>query len=200
MNLPITKRQKDMLSVLYNYIKDTGYPPTFEEMRPLIGVSSNQSIVDLLRQLERKGFIKKEEGTARGIKILDKGLQVLGTKPLVPYVGITAGGPFSFAFEDIEWRKAGGVDFLEGILVKVKGDSMNEAGINDGDVILVKESKEFKNGDIVLARNDDETTVKRFIHDNGRVYLKPENSKYQNIPIYPDTRLIGKVVRVVGKN
>ena len=68
------------------------------------------------------------------------------------------------------------------------------AGYNDGDNALVQDVKEFKNGDIVLARDNDGTTIKRLIHDNGKIYLRPENPNYPNIPIYPDTRLVGKVI------
>ena len=86
MNLPITKRQKDMLSILYSYIKDTGYPPTFGEMKDRLGVASNQSVVDLLNKLEAKKIIKKGGSTARSIAILPLGYELLGRPPLVPFL------------------------------------------------------------------------------------------------------------------
>jgi len=196
----LTKRQKQVLRAIYNSLKDSGYPPTLADLRDELGVSSNQAVLDLLRLLEEKGFIKKEEGMARGIKILEKGFTFLGVKNLLPYVGVSAAGPYTLALEDVRWQNVGGeVELISDILVKVKGDSMIGAGIEDGDIVLVREVKEFKNGDIVLARNDDETTIKRLVHDDGKVYLKSENPKYKNIPIYPDTRLLGKFIRVIGK-
>ena len=193
----ITKRQKQVLEAIYKSLKDSGYPPTLADLCEELDVSSNQAVLDFLKILEEKEFIKKEEGTARGLKILKKGLDVLKVNPIAPLVGITAAGPYTEAFENIEWKTVGDVALMQDILVKVKGDSMIGAGIEEGDIVAVRETKEFKNGDIVLARNDDETTIKRFIHNEGRVYLKPENPKYKNIPIYPDTRLIGKVVEVI---
>jgi len=196
----LTKRQKQVLRAIYNSLKDSGYPPTLADLRDELDVSSNQAVLDLLRLLEEKGFIKKEEGMARGIKILEKGFTFLGVKNLLPYVGVSAAGPYTLALEDVRWQNVGGeVELISDILVKVKGDSMIGAGIEDGDIVLVREVKEFKNGDIVLARNNDETIIKRLVHDDGKVYLKSENPKYKNIPIYPDTRLLGKFIRVIGK-
>lgn len=197
----LTKRQGQSLRAIYRYLKDSGYPPTLADLREELEVSSNQSVIDLLKLLEQKGFIKKEEGTARGIRILQKGFDALSVRPIVPYVGITAAGPYTQAYEVVEWKSNGNGDAeISGMVVKVNGDSMVNAGIDDGDEVVVVPSKEFKNGDIVLARNHDETTIKRLVHENGRVYLKPENPTHKNIPIYPETRLVGKVVEVIGKS
>lgn len=193
----LTRRQKQVLKAIYSSLKDSGYPPTLADLRDKLDVSSNQAVLDFLRLLEEKGFIKKEEGAARGLKILEKGYEVLGLEPVIPYVGISAAGPYTQAFEDVQWQSVGQVEITKDFLVKVKGDSMIGADIHDGDIVLVRETDEFKNGDIVLARNDDETTIKRFVHDNGKVYLKPENPVYPNTPIYPDTRLIGKIVQII---
>lgn len=195
----LTKRQKQVLKAIYSSLKDSGYPPTLADLRGKLNVSSNQAVLDFLRLLEEKGFIKKEEGTARGLKILKRGYKVLGLEPVIPYVGISAAGPYTQAFEDVQWQSVGQVEITKDFLVKARGNSMIGADIHDGDIILMRETHEFKNGDIVLARNDDETTIKRFVHDNGKVYLKPENPKHKNIPIYPDTRLLGKFIRVVSK-
>ena len=195
----LTIRQKQVLYAIYNSLKDSGYPPTLADLRDELDVSSNQAVLDFLKILEEKNFIKKEEGVARGIKILKKGFDALKVKPLVLYGGTSSAGPYMQVFEDVKWETAGGVDITSDMLIKVNGDSMIGAGIDNGDIVVVRKDKEFKNGDIVLARNNDETTIKRFVHDKGRVYLKPENPKYRNIPIYPDTRIIGKIVGIVGK-
>ncbi|KKR80818.1 MAG: LexA repressor [Candidatus Daviesbacteria bacterium GW2011_GWA1_41_61] len=201
MKSKLTPRQKQTLRAIYRSLKDSGFPPTLADLREELNVSSNQSVLDLLRLLENKGFIKKEEGMARGLKILQKGFEALDTQPIMPYVGISAAGAYMQAFEDIEWKAAGDIETtVDLFVVKVKGDSMIGAGIQDDDAVLVRYAKDFKNGDIVLARWDGETTVKRFIHADGKVYLKPENPKYRNIPIYPETRLLGKVVGILGKS
>jgi len=196
----LTKRQLQSLKAIYTSLRDSGYPPSLADLREELDVSSNQAVLDLLKSLESKGFIKKEEGAVRGIRILNEGFKVLEVTPISPYVGISAAGPYTGAFEDVQWKNAGGIEELEDMLVKVKGDSMIGAGIEDGDIVVVRKAKEFKNGDIVLARDNDDTTVKRLVNKNGKIYLKPENPKHRNIPIYPDTRLIGKVIRIIGKS
>ncbi len=197
----ITVRQAEVLKLIYQSISDSGYPPTLAELRDKLDVSSNQAVLDILKILEDKGYIEKEEGMARGLRILDKGIQELGLKQMAPVVGVSSAGPYMQAYEINEWRVTNDVQVTSSDrLVRISGDSMIGANIDDGDIVIVRNAKEFKNGDIVLARNDDETTVKRFVHDNGKVYLKPENRKYNNIPIYPETRLLGKVVGILGKS
>lgn len=197
----ITTRQAEVLKLIYKSISDSGYPPTLAELRDALDVSSNQAVLDILRLLEYKGYIQKKEGMARGLRILEKGITELGLKQMIPVVGIIAAGPYMQTYEINEWKVVDDVQVTPtDRLIRISGDSMIGAGIEDGDIVVIREAKEFKNGDIVLARNDDETTVKRFVHDNGKVYLKPENPKYKNIPIYPETRLLGKVVSILGKS
>jgi len=197
----ITARQAEVLKLIYKSISDSGYPPTLAELRDALEVSSNQAVLDILKLLEDKGYIEKAEGTARGLRILDKGIKELGLKQMAPVVGVSAAGPYMQAYEINEWKVTDDVQVTSNDrLVRISGDSMIGIGIDDGDIVIVRDAKEFKNGDIVLARNDDETTVKRFVHDDGKVYLKPENPKYKNIPIYPETRLLGKVVGILGKS
>ena len=128
MKSAVTKRQIDLLSVIYQYIKDTGYPPTFEEMRENLGVSSNQSVVDLLYKLEKGGLIKKSEGSARAISLLPAAHQILGKPPLVPFLGITiAGAPVQAIEISGQWRPISKEisKFTEDVfMLKVSGDSM----------------------------------------------------------------------------
>lgn len=197
----ITIRQSEVLKLIYKSISDSGYPPTLAELRDALEVSSNQAVLDILKILKNKGYIEKEEGMARGLRILDKGIQELGLKQMAPVVGVSAAGPYMQAYEINEWKVIDDVQInSDDRLVRISGDSMVGVGIDDGDIVIVRNAKEFKNGDIVLARFDGETTVKRFVHDDGKVYLKPENPKYKNIPIYPETRLLGKVVGILGKS
>lgn len=202
MNLSITQRQKQTLAVIYDYIKKTGYPPTFEEMKDGLSVSSNQSILDLLNKLEVKRVIKRGD-SARSITILPYGYEILGKPPLVPFLGIShAGAPIQALQIDGDWQKMPGeVSKLQGnvYLIKVSGDSMINAGINDGAIVLIKEQKEFVSGDIVLARVGDETTIKRFISEDKPpyLYLKPENPKYNIIFFTDQVELKGKVISIV---
>lgn len=202
----ITKRQKELLLIIYKYIKDTGYPPTFEEMRKALNVSSNQSVVDLLMRLEKQRVIKKSGSVARGMAILPMGYEILGEPSLVSFLGVTsAGAPLETIEIAGEWEEIPGeVARLkeEVFLLKISGDSMINAGIDDGDVVLVQNQKEFVSGDIVFAQIGDGSTVKRFISDDKPpyVYLKPENSQYQNIIFVENVRLKGKVISVLKNN
>ncbi len=196
----ITERQKELLMIIYKSIKSSGYPPTFEEMKDKLEVISNQSVLDILQALENKNYIKREEGTARGIKILPKGFEILSVKPLVPSLGFTSAGLYKDAFENLEWEEVENLKTaLNVFIVDVIGDSMIGVGIEDGDKVLVQETREFKNGDIVLARDNGGTTVKTLVNKDGRIYLKAENPKYPNIPIYPETRLLGRIIGKINK-
>src|SRR6266480_1861181 len=205
MILPITKRQKEMLSILYHYIKDTGYPPTLEEMRHRLNVKSNQSVIDLLHHLEKKKVIKRTASEARSLALLPLGYHMLQKEPLVPFLGIThAGAPIAYADITDEWiplSQEVSKFSQEIFLLKVSGDSMINAGIDDGDMVLVELKKEFVSGDIVLADVNGESTVKRFISDEKPpyLYLKPENPKYPIILFKKTVTLKGKVVSILPK-
>ena len=198
----ITPRQKQLLETIYNYIKDSGYPPTFEEMRETLGVSSNQSIVDLLKKLKDNGFIQRGEG-ARSLVIKPLGYQTLQEPPLVAFLGVTTAGASMEPLEiPGEWQVVSkDVSMLNGnvFLLKILGDSMINAGIEDGDVVFIKEEKEFVSGDVVLAQIEEGKTVKRFVSDDKPpyIYLKPENPNYESIPFTDEMQLLGKVVSVI---
>lgn len=202
MKNTLTERQKELLSIIYNYIKDTGYPPSYEEMREELAVSSNQSIKDLLNKLVNMKVLRKEEGLARGLSILPLGYKLLAVKILAPFAGATAAGsPVEMAEIKGEWQEMGQVARLKDpiFILKVYGDSMINAGIDDGDLVLVKSDKEFVSGDIVLAQIGDSSTVKRFMSDDKPpyVYLKSENPSYKNIPFTDEITLLGKVVQIM---
>lgn len=203
MNLPVTKRQKQMLSAIYGYIKDTGYPPSFEELREQLKVSSNQSVIDLLTKLEKKKLIRRSESQSRSITILPLGYEELGKPPIAPFLGITSAGvPLQTIEISGEWQTLSSqVAMLQDnvFLLQISGDSMINAGIDNGDKVLVKSQKEFVSGDIVLAKVGDESMVKRFISEDKPpyLYLKPENPKYEIIYFTEDVVLEGKVISVL---
>ena len=205
MDKSITVRQKEFLHILYKYIKDNGYPPTFEEMRESLHVSSNQSVIDLLAKLSEKGYIKRNSSAARGIVLMPIGYEALGQPPLVPFLGMSHAG---FPIEPIEitgeWKQVSSEASMltdEVFLIKISGDSMINAGIDDGDVVLVKKDTEFVSGNIVLADVDGQTTVKRFmsIDKPPYLYLKPENPKYAMLYFTDTTQLKGKVISILKK-
>lgn len=198
-----TKRQKELLFIIYEYIKNSGYPPTFKEMKDELNVSSNQSVIDLLDKLSKQCLIKRNQSVARSITILPLGYEILKKDPLVAFLGETTAGPSIEAIEiPGEWQSVSSeVAKLkeEVFLLKIYGDSMINAGINDGDVVLVKSQKEFYSGDVVLAELRNESTIKRFISEDKApyVYLKPENPKYEIILFEDGMRLTGKVISVL---
>jgi len=202
----VTKRQKELLSIIYGFIKSAGYPPTFEEMREGLAVSSNQSIIDLLTRLQRARLIQRSETAARGLNILPLGYKVLDKPPLVPFLGVTSAGVPTESIETFgEWQQLSKevAKLTDDVFVlKVMGDSMINAGIDDGDAVLVQSKKEFVSGEIVYAQIEDGGTIKRFISEDKPpyVYLKPENPKYQNILFTDEVRLKGKVISVLKNN
>lgn len=205
MKKEITKRQKDLLSVIYQYIKDSGFPPSIKEMGEELGVASNQSVLDLLGKLTDSGLLKRTNAVARSIALLPLAYKILGSPPLVPFAGVTAAGaPLETIEIAGEWQEishnADAAILKQAVsLVQIRGDSMINAGLNDGDVVLVQSATEFVSKDIVLAQIGNESTVKRFMSEDKPpyVYLKPENPKYSNILFTDDTRLVGKVISKV---
>ncbi|MBU1446108.1 transcriptional repressor LexA [Patescibacteria group bacterium] len=187
----LTPKQESVLQFIEKYQLKHGSSPTLKEMREHFQVSSDNSILKHVKALEEKGYIQKDD-TPRGIKILDsvkKRLESATIKlPLLGY--IPAGGPI-LTEEFIETWYDVGPDIArkeEGcFLLRVIGESMINAGILDGDIVVVDSGKTPKNGDIVVGLIDNQNTVKRYIKDINGVYLKPENPDYENI--YPTHEL-----------
>lgn len=211
MKNELTKKQKKVLELIYNFLENSGFPPSLVDLKEELGVSSNQSVLNFLEILEKKQCIKREEGQARSIRILPLGLKILGKDRLIPLVGTSAAGPYIESFADTftSWVPLSEQIFQnekiekardEVFIIQIFGDSMINAGINDGDMLLIKKCKEFKSGDIVVARTNDGTTVKRFIAEGGKRYLKPENPAYNNIPIVPgEVAFQGRVILNLSK-
>ena len=204
----ITQRQKDLLSLIYEYIQTSGYPPTFEEMREGLKVKSNQSVIDLLAKLTEARYIRRDEG-ARSLTVLPLGYQVLNMPLRAPFIGAaSAGMPIEAIPIHGQWQAIpsvhGNLDRLaeEIFMLRVHGDSMINAGIDDGDAVLVQTKKEFVSGEVVLAQVGDSVTIKRFISQNKPpfVFLKPENPKYEILLIDDDTEIKGKVISVFKQN
>lgn len=197
----ITKRQKQVLRIIYNRIKNSGFPPSFNDLKIELGLNSNQTILDHLANLEKKRLIKREEGSARGIKILKKGYETIKVRPLAPIVGMTSAGDFTEAIEEVDgWlpiSKEASMLSDNLFVVRIEGNSMIGAGIKEGDLVLFQKTNEFFSKDIVLVQTPDGTTVKRFISEDKPpyVYLKPENPKYNIIHFTDEMKMIGKMVK-----
>lgn len=202
----LTPKQKKTLEVIHQYIENSGYPPSLADLRQELKVSSNQSVLNFLKALEDGGYIKRQEGETRGIRILPLGFNMLNKQLLVPLVGQSSAGSFVESYADAfsEWIPLPN-QLLENeavkqakedvFVIRVQGDSMINANIFDDNILLIQKTKQFRSGDIVVVRGDDGTTVKRFVAESdGRAYLKPENPAYKIIPIFEDMVFEGKVI------
>jgi repressor LexA len=197
----ITKRQKELLSYIVQQIRDHKLPPSISEMASYLKVKSKNAVAKLLDSLEEQGFIKTS-GKARGIEVLNAlGESLQKGLIAVPLLGhIQAGSPHLAEEQIEEWINLPS-SLIKGrrdvFLLKVRGDSMINAGIYEGDLVIVRPTKEIKNNDIVVALLHDEATVKRFIQIKNRAYLKAENPDYKNIYPKEEWMVQGKVVGVI---
>lgn len=197
----ITKRQKYLLKYIIEQIREYNLPPSFSEMAAYLKVRSKNGVSKLLDALERAKYIKIS-GKARGIEVLNSMGESL-EKGLVsiPLLGNIQAGVPHLAEEQIEEWVNLPTTFIRGrrdvFLLKVRGDSMVQAGILEDDLVIVRPTKEAKHNDIVVALLHDEATVKRFIQIKNRAYLKAENPKYKNIYPREEWSVQGKVVGVI---
>lgn len=178
----LTTRQAEILELIREHIYQTGYPPTRADIAQRFGFRSPNAAEEHLKALARKGAIEMIPGTSRGIRLPDN------TDTGLPIVGLVAAGNPILAAENIEDRVDLPVSFFQphaDYLLRVRGDSMIEAGIFDGDLLAVHKTQQATNGQIVVARVDDEVTVKRFQRTRKRnlVMLLPENQDYEPIEV-----------------
>ena len=194
----LSDQQEKILAYIKQNVRTKGYPPSVREIGKAVGLSSSSTVHAHLAKIESLGFIRRDPTKPRAIEIMDDEDWRKKSVIPVPHVGrVTAGQPI-LAVENIEEtyplpaELVGPDDNL--FMLDVSGDSMINAGILDGDYILVRETKTAKNGDIVVALVDEEeATVKRFYKENGRYRLQPENDTLT--PIYADkVDIVGKVV------
>ena len=208
----LNKRERAILDYIEKQAKINGYPPSVREIGKAVGLRSTATVHGYLEKLEQKGYIKKESQKGRTLKLL-KGST--GNKPVdttkdfysnremvdVPVIGkITAGAPI-LAVENITDTFPIPIDFVgncESFMLTVRGESMIEAGILDGDYILVKKQNVARNGEIVVALIGDEATVKTFYKESDHIRLQPENSTMDPI-IVSNCEILGKVAGVFRK-
>lgn len=208
MSDKVTKRQQAVLDCIEECIREKGYGPTVREICSHLGLSSPSTVHVHLKALEDKGLIKRDPMKSRSITLAhpkDESLEVsnviapsFGRAVEVPLVGNVAAGSPILAEENITDTMTLPTDIVgdaPSFMLSVRGDSMVEAGINDGDYVVVKEQPVANNGDIVVALIDDGATVKRFYREKDHIRLQPENSSMDPI-ITRDCSIAGKVVAV----
>jgi len=207
VDLKMTSRQQEIFQFIKRYASKYGYPPTVREIGKAVGLASSSTVHAHLANLERAGLLKRDPTKPRALELVGRKAERAETAdvvelPRLPLLGqIAAGGPL-LAEQNVEDEIAvpeplgRNADFL----LRVRGDSMIEAGILDGDVVVVRRQPDAANGEIVVALvGDDESaneaTVKTFYRDAGRVRLQPENAALE--PIYPEhAQILGKVTGV----
>jgi repressor LexA len=203
----LTLSQQKVLKAIREHIEIQGFPPTSREIGQELGITAT-SVFEQLNRLEKKGFIKRQKKTARSIEIIEK-------KPVeephrekvrlikIPVLGTIAAGQPILAEENFEEEilvDESSIGKGKFFALKVKGDSMINAGINQGDLVIIRRQPVAENGEIVAALLDNEATIKRLKMDNGRVFLLPENEKYSPIEVTyrEDFRILGKLITTVS--
>lgn len=199
----LTDKQRFLLEFIESYQLEYGKSPTVKEMKEYCNVSSDNSILKVLNALEEKGYIEKD-GTPRGIKLLTTvkaRLQNSDEAGLIPLLGFVPAGVPTMNEEYIQDWVSVGKDVVSNtqdcFLLRVYGDSMVDAGILEGDLVVVDRKKTAKHNDIVVALVDNANTVKRLIKKNGNLYLKAENSAYSNIMPEEALEVQGVVVGLI---
>lgn len=211
----LNKREKDILKFIEKQLNENGYPPSVREICQAVGLKSTATVHAYLNRLEDNGYIARRDKMGRTLQLLKGGKKYKPTKESeenknvyagkelvdVPVIGkITAGAPI-LAVENITDTFPIPLDFIgnsECFMLTVRGESMIEAGILDGDYILVRKQNTAENGEIVVALIDDEATVKTFYKEKDHIRLQPENSTMNPI-IVPNCKILGKVAGVFRK-
>jgi repressor LexA len=202
MDLDLTKRQKEIFDFIRKYAAKTGYPPTVREIGKAVGLHSSSTVHAHLSNLEKLGLVKRDPSKPRAIELLfDKAKRTIQSSSGLPLIGQVAAGEPILAEENIE-------EYLEvpdviggedgDYILQVRGESMKEAGILEGDYVIVRPSDDAVNGEIVVALIGEEATVKRIYHEKDHIRLQPENEEMEPI-LTTEARVLGKVVGVFRK-
>jgi repressor LexA len=207
--MAISNRQREILEFVAHFQGENGYPPTIREIGSAVGISSTSHVSYHLRALREKGYLEKDPHISRGLRVVGESRETVSGVASIPLLGVIAAGdpipipdderPLS-AFDTLELAR----DILprgEGIYaLQVQGDSMIDALINDGDIVVMQHQRIANNGDMVAAwlKNERETTLKRFYLEGHRVRLQPENPRMAPIYVHPaEVEIQGKVVLVI---
>ena len=200
--MELTGRQREIWSFLVDYVDRHGYPPTVREIGEAVGLASPSTVHAHLANLERAGLLRRDPTKPRALELVgrEKAPAAAVELPKLPLLGQVAAGAPLLADENVEDEIAVPETLRGDFLLRVKGDSMIEAGILDGDIVVVQRAQDARNGEIVVAlagddESADEATVKTFYRESGRVRLQPENQTME--PIYAEhVQILGRVVGV----
>mgnify|MGYP001236018423 FL=1 len=202
-NIELTARQQAILDCIKDKIRSNGYPPSVREIGEAVGLKSSSTVHAHLLQLEEKGLLKRDPTKPRAIIPVEMDIiaEAIDDAISLPVIGNVAAGSPILAEQNIEsylpvphFFVGQGTHFI----LKVKGESMIEAGIMDGDFLIVRQQSDAVNGEIVVALIDGEATVKRFYRKDGYVELRPENSAFKPI-ITENVHIVGKVSGLLRK-
>jgi repressor LexA len=193
---PLTERQEMILQFIRSSIRERGYPPTLREIGAKMGIKSTNGVSDHLRALERKGYLRREDMKSRALRPVDDDGDATYSRGdddvaasqdivTVPMLGRVAAGPLSLTSDRMDSSVTIDRSLLsargEVFALRVKGDSMIDAGINEGDTLFVKRAQTAEKGDIVVARLGEEATVKRYYPERDHIRLQPENKRLSPI-------------------
>ncbi|MGN8885770.1 transcriptional repressor LexA [Blautia sp. HCP28S3_G10] len=196
----ISKKQQEILDYIKNEILNRGFPPAVREICEAVNLKSTSSVHSHLEALEKNGYIRRDATKPRAIEIIDDNFNLTRREMVnVPLVGTVAAGQPILAVENIEAYFPVPAEYMpneQSFMLKVKGESMINAGIFDGDQVLVKQQSSASNGDIVVALIEDAATVKTFYRENGYIRLQPENDSMDPILVEGDVQILGKVFGV----
>ena len=196
--MDLTKRQQEIFDFIRKYSDLNGYPPTVRDIGKAVGLASSSTVHAHLANLEKLGVLRRDPTKPRALELLDRAAAgVRGfVRPGLPLVGLVAAGQPILAEENIEeyvaTPEAAGGDDGE-FLLRVRGDSMKNAGILDGDLVVVRPQETATDGEIVVALVGEEATVKRFFQESDHIRLQPENEAIEPIRVR-EVRIVGRVV------
>ena len=196
----ISKKQEEILNYIKKEILKKGYPPAVREICEAVNLKSTSSVHSHLETLEKNGYIRRDPTKPRAIEIIDDEFNLTRRETVnVPIVGTVAAGVPIFARQNIENYFPIPAEYMpnaQTFMLKVKGDSMINIGINSGDFVLVEQRSDARNGDVVVALVEDSATVKTFYREKGHVRLQPENDSMDPILVNGDLQILGKVFGV----
>ncbi len=196
----ISKKQEEILNFIKSEILKKGYPPAVREICEAVNLKSTSSVHSHLETLEKNGYIRRDPTKPRAIEIMDDEFNLTRRETVnVPIVGTVAAGVPILARQNIENYFPVPSEYMpnaQTFMLRVKGDSMINIGINSGDLVLVEQDSSARNGDVVVALVGDSATVKTFYKEKGHIRLQPENDTMEPIIVSSDLQILGKVFGV----